>query len=99
MESLLGIREQYSEYLIKAELFFTAIFTIEYMLRVFCIRRPFSYMFSFFGIIDLLAIVPTLFNFFTTRYTGFCNYPCIKSFTSFSCIKIGAICWRSRFIS
>ena len=38
---------------------FTILFTIEYGLRIYCIRLPSSYIFSFFGIIDLLAIIPT----------------------------------------
>ena len=32
---------------------------MEYLLRIFCIRRAFSYIFSFFGIIDFLAVLPT----------------------------------------
>lgn len=42
-----------------AEWFFTIMFTVEYFLRIYCIQRPFTYIFSFFGIIDLLAIIPT----------------------------------------
>ena len=38
---------------------FTILFTIEYLLRMFCIRRPISYIFSTLGIIDLLSILPT----------------------------------------
>ena len=37
----------------------TILFTIEYALRIYCIRIPSSYIFSFFGIIDLLALIPT----------------------------------------
>ena len=37
----------------------TIFFTIEYFLRIYCVRRPSSYIFSFFGIIDLLSIIPT----------------------------------------
>lgn len=37
----------------------TIFFTIEYFLRIYCVRRPSSYIFSFFGIIDLLALIPT----------------------------------------
>ena len=37
----------------------TILFTIEYGLRIYCIRLPSSYIFSFFGIIDLLALIPT----------------------------------------
>lgn len=38
---------------------FTVIFTIEYILRLICIRRPMKYVFSLLGIIDLLAIIPS----------------------------------------
>ncbi len=37
----------------------TILFTIEYVLRIFIIDKPRKYIFSFFGIIDLLAILPT----------------------------------------
>ncbi len=41
------------------ELVFTALFTIEYVLRLISIGKPIKYATSFFGIIDLLAILPT----------------------------------------
>jgi voltage-gated potassium channel len=34
-------------------------FTIEYFLRIYCVNRPVKYIFSFFGIIDLLSLIPT----------------------------------------
>jgi len=37
----------------------TVFFTIEYLLRIFIVRKPFRYIFSFYGIIDLLATLPT----------------------------------------
>ncbi len=42
----------------------TVLFTIEYVLRLIAVRRPFAYAFSFFGIIDLLAILPTYLSLF-----------------------------------
>lgn len=41
------------------EWFFTILFTIEYFLRIYSINKPFKYIFSFMGIIDLLSIIPT----------------------------------------
>ena len=38
---------------------FTAVFTAEYLLRLICIKKPWLYIFSFLGLIDLLAIVPS----------------------------------------
>ena len=59
IESVSTFREQYGNILYIAEWFFTIMFTIEYLLRIYCIRIPISYMFSFYGIIDLLSIIPT----------------------------------------
>lgn len=42
-----------------AEWIFTILFTVEYGLRLSCVGRPSRYAFSFFGIVDLLSIVPT----------------------------------------
>ena len=41
-----------------AEWFFTILFTLEYILRLLAVRRPIRYVFSFLGLIDLLAIIP-----------------------------------------
>jgi voltage-gated potassium channel len=41
------------------EWIFTILFTIEYILRIYSIEKPRKYIFSFYGIIDLLAILPT----------------------------------------
>jgi voltage-gated potassium channel len=38
---------------------FTVLFTVEYALRLWCVRRKRAYALSFFGIIDVLAILPT----------------------------------------
>ncbi|MEP7265083.1 MAG: ion transporter, partial [Bacteroidota bacterium] len=46
------------------EWIFTIIFTIEYILRLISIKHPLSYVFSFLGIIDLLAIIPSYLSIF-----------------------------------
>lgn len=38
---------------------FTALFTVEYLLRVICLRQPTRYARSFYGVVDLLAVLPT----------------------------------------
>jgi voltage-gated potassium channel len=59
LESVAPIRERYGRQLYLVEWFFTILFTIEYLLRLFCVRYPLRYARSFFGIIDLLAVLPT----------------------------------------
>lgn len=41
------------------EWFFTLLFTIEYALRLYCSRRPLRYALSFYGLVDLISILPT----------------------------------------
>lgn len=41
------------------EWFFTLLFTAEYVVRLLCVERPLRYALSFFGIIDLVSILPT----------------------------------------
>ena len=59
LDSVAELQQKYGVYFRQMEWAFTFLFTIEYFLRVFTIRRPSSYIFSFFGIIDLLSLVPT----------------------------------------
>lgn len=60
LESVESIRFVYGQQLVYIEWVFTAIFTIEYALRLWVVRRRWRYATSFFGIIDLLSILPTL---------------------------------------
>ena len=64
LESVKSIRADYAVTLRFIEWLFTILFTIEYVLRLICVRRPVRYAVSFFGIVDLLAIVPTYVSLF-----------------------------------
>lgn len=64
LESVQFIDEEYHAILIAAEWFFTILFSIEYILRIFSTKKPWKYIFSFYGIIDLLAILPMYLSFF-----------------------------------
>lgn len=59
LESIKGYRDDYTVELASAEWFFTILFTIEYGMRIACAKRPWRYVFSFYGVVDLLAILPT----------------------------------------
>jgi voltage-gated potassium channel len=64
LESMADIRMQYGKILVLFEWLFTILFTIEYVLRLICVRRAIVYARSFFGIVDLLAILPTYLSLF-----------------------------------
>jgi voltage-gated potassium channel len=59
LESIASVQRTWARELFVAELFFTALFTVEYILRLIAVQRPLAYARSFLGIIDLLAIAPT----------------------------------------
>jgi voltage-gated potassium channel len=59
LESVASIRERYGFELLVGEWLFTVLFTIEYVLRLVCVERPGRYARSFFGIVDLAAVLPT----------------------------------------
>ena len=58
LETLPDIPEDLRLVLEKFELISIIIFSLEYLLRVLVTKKPFSYIFSFYGIIDILAILP-----------------------------------------
>lgn len=59
LESVASIRNIYHDYFVSIEWFFTILFTMEYLLRIYSAPRPWKYIFSFYGVVDLLAILPT----------------------------------------
>jgi len=72
MDSIKDINNIYGEYLNYIEWTFTILFTMEYALRIFCTDKPIGYIFSFFGIVDFLAILPTYISLFFpgSQYLG-----------------------------
>ena len=58
-ESVAEFRARYGTLLRVAEWTFTLLFTVEYLLRLVSVRRPLGYALSFYGIVDLLSILPT----------------------------------------
>jgi len=59
VETLNGLSPRIQGLLQTLEWVFTALFTLEYILRLAAVQRPVAYARSFFGIVDLLALLPT----------------------------------------
>ncbi len=58
LDSVPGIHGDWGRWLIGGELLITVLFTAEYLLRLYSAKRPARYAFSFYGVVDLLAILP-----------------------------------------
>ncbi|PLX99063.1 MAG: ion transporter [Desulfuromonas sp.] len=59
LDSIESLRLRFAGQFYAIEWFFTILFTIEYVLRLSCVGKPLKYARSFFGIVDLMAIIPT----------------------------------------
>ncbi len=90
LDSVREYQQQYTVLLHGAEWFFTLIFTVEYILRLLCVDRPARYARSFFGIVDLLAILPTYFSFFLPEVVFVVVIRVLRILRVFRILKLGA---------
>lgn len=69
---------------------FTLLFTAEYVLRLLCVRHPLRYATSFFGLVDLLAVLPTYLAFFFPEASALINVRTLRLLRIFRIFKLGA---------
>ena len=63
LDTVAAVESAWSDRLRLAEIAFTVIFSVEYLLRLFCHPRPSRYAFGFFGMVDFVSIAPTWLEF------------------------------------
>lgn len=68
---------------------FTLLFTVEYALRLFAVGRPLRYVFSFFGVVDLLSILPTYLSFFLAGSQSLLVIRSFRLLRAFRIFKLG----------
>ncbi|MCB9845498.1 MAG: ion transporter [Phycisphaeraceae bacterium] len=88
LESVRPIDEAYHRELRALEWTITGLFTLEYGLRLICARRPTRYARSFFGVIDLLAIVPTYLSLFLAGTQGLMVVRALRLLRAFRVFKL-----------
>ncbi len=90
LESTTVFDPEVSRLLVFLEFGFTILFTIEYILRIISVRRPLRYMVSFYGIVDLLAVLPTYISFFFPGAQYFLVIRILRLMRVFRILKLGA---------
>lgn len=58
LDSVKSFEQAHGHWLSVVEWVFTILFSVEYALRIYSVRKPSKYIFSFYGIVDLLSIIP-----------------------------------------
>jgi voltage-gated potassium channel len=89
LESVGALRNSHHQFFVTTEWFFTILFTLEYLMRIYSSPRPFRYITSFFGIIDLLAILPTFLGLFFDQVTFLLTIRALRLLRMFRIFKLG----------
>lgn len=92
-ESVKPWRDARPGFFLTTEWFFTIVFSIEYLLRIYSHPKPWKYMTSFMGIIDLMAILPTYFGLFLDQ----ANF--LLTVRAFRLLRVFRILKLTRYIS
>lgn len=99
LESIESVREEYTRVLVITEYVFTGIFTIEYILRILSHPKPRQYVFGSYGIIDLIAILPTYLMFFVPGAQYFISIRILRLLRVFRILKIMSFIENARILS
>lgn len=98
LDSMSSFHDQYGALFIKLEWIFTIIFTIEYILRLLAIDRPWLYVFSFFGIIDVLAILPAYLSIFDIGAHSLLVFRALRLLRIFRIFKLAHFLSEAEFL-
>lgn len=90
VDSVPSIQAHWGRQFDALEWIFTGLFTLEHVLRLLCVRRPLTYATSFFGIIDLLSILPTYFALLVPEASVFMDVRILRLMRIFRIFKLGS---------
>lgn len=99
LESVRSLREQYGTALLAIEWTLTFVFTLEYVVRLVTVRRPLSYALSFYGIVDLLAILPTYLSFLFPGSHSLLIIRALRLLRVFRILKLSHFVGEARLLS
>lgn len=99
LESVREVRDIFGPELTIAEWSFTILFTFEYILRLIAVRRPLRYALSFYGLVDLIAIVPTYLGLFVPGTQFFLTVRILRLLRIFRILKLSEYTSASRIIT
>ncbi|QIX62122.1 ion transporter [Hymenobacter lutimineralis] len=98
LESVRPIDARYGPLLRAVEWFMTGLFIIEYLMRLLVVRRPLAYALSWLGIIDFLAIVPTLASLLSVGSRNLIVIRTLRLLRVFRIFKLGKFVGEGEFI-
>lgn len=98
LESVKEINDKFGTLLIILEWVITFFFTIEYFLRIYIVKKSSSYIFSFFGIIDLMSVLPSYIGLLFTGMSGLIVIRALRLLRIFRILKLSRYVTESKVI-
>lgn len=89
LESVESIREVWGDWLTGVEVVITVLFTLEFSARLACVDRPWRYVFSFFGLVDIVSILPTYLAPFVSGSHSLATIRTLRLLRVFRVLKMG----------
>lgn len=98
VESVPSIAAKYEHAFRVWDIIFLIVFSVEYLLRLYCVRSAKRYAASFYGIIDLLAILPSYMEFFYPQWHVFMIVRCFRLLRIFRIFRMVRFLDESRIL-
>jgi voltage-gated potassium channel len=90
LDSMAAVHARHQDLLTALEWSFTVIFTFEYIARLACVRHPLRYARSVYGVIDLLAVLPTYLAILVPGLHALIDVRVLRLLRLFRILKLGA---------
>lgn len=88
LETVEGFDHKYHKEIVTIEWLFTAVFSVEYIIRLISVKKPIKYAISYYGIVDLLSVLPTYLGFFIVGNQGFLLIRSLRLLRVFRILKL-----------
>jgi voltage-gated potassium channel len=99
LETVPALHAQHFDSFYAAEWFFTIIFTLEYLLRMYVVKSPVRYATSTFGLIDLISILPTYLSLIVVGSQAMLVIRVLRLLRVFRVLRMGRFLWAGHIIS
>ncbi|MEI6806340.1 MAG: ion transporter [Myxococcaceae bacterium] len=99
LESVTQIREQYGFWLSGLEWMFTVLFTVEYLIRIYMTQRRLEYVFSFYGLVDLMSTLPSYLAIVLPGAHSFLVVRILRLLRVFRILKLGSYMDEANYLT
>lgn len=99
LDSVTSLHKNYGKLFLNLEWIFTVLFTIEYILRLISIRKPWKYVFSVLGLIDLLSLIPSYLSIIIPGAQALLVFRALRLLRVFRIFKLGTFLTEINFLT